>query len=309
MSFPFQRFVSRLVLLSFLFQTLWPSWALAADGGVEVLRSSSPLGFRFGSMGRPESPQLSLEVFSDDEDDAVSSSPRSLFQKTFQPSDIMATVAPLLATMVIFGQLQVKAEGIEWFAQGLWMTITWQGELLVRGDERAPAVTHPIILQNPHKVCLGEGIALSHLKVISPLVVNLGQDSRIGLLEAIGLHSSSTGAERGAQEENKPSVFQNAPGASLTVKQAVLQGIQWQNQGGLTLTAGGELAAGGSPVENTGTWHFEEGAKLTHALSVLNAGSMAGTGNWHLDDVGLVVNSGTLGKGTDTLHPQGQLSS
>jgi hypothetical protein len=46
---------------------------------------------------------------------------------------------PLLETMAIFGQLQVKAEGIEWFAQGLWMTINWQGELLVRVmNERQP---------------------------------------------------------------------------------------------------------------------------------------------------------------------------
>ncbi len=307
---PGYRWCTYFVLYSFFFQTLWPSVAFAMDGGgVEVLRPPSPLGFRIGSIGRPDSPQLSLEVFSDTEEESDdeggrSSPPRlppqkALFQKTFHPSDITATVAPLLATRALYGQLQVKTEGIEWFAQGLWMTINWQGELLVRGDERATTAPQPVILQNAHKVFLGEGLSINHLKVTSPLIVNLGKDNRIGLLEAIAMWVSAGGDEEGAAQ---PPLFQNALGASLTVKHAVLGGMQWQNQGQFCLSGGGVFDAGGVPVENIGPWQFEEGAKLTQALSVLNTGSMAGTGNWHLDDVGLVVNNGTLGQGTDTLH-------
>ena len=304
------RSFTYLILFSFFFQTLWPSVVFSMDGGgVEVLRPPSPLGFRIGSVGHPDSPQLSLEVFSDSEEDSDDEGGRSsshrlapqkaLFQKTFQPSDIMEVVVPLLATMALYGHLQVKTEGIEWFAQGLWMTINWQGELLVRGDERATAVTQPIILQNAHKIVLGEGLSVNHLKVTSPLVVNLGRDNRIGLLEAIAMRTyTAEGEERVAQ----PSLFQNALGASLTVKQALLQGIQWQNQGQFSLSAGGVFNANGAAIENLGAWQFEEGAKLTQALSVLNAGSMAGTGNWHLDNIGLVVNNGTLGNERDTLH-------
>jgi hypothetical protein len=100
MIFPFKRFVSYIVLLSFFVQTIWPSVAFAATD-IEIPRPSSPLGFRFGASKVGGAPQLDFEVLSydgkeADPDDSPPSSPRSVFQRTFQPTDTVAALAPLL---------------------------------------------------------------------------------------------------------------------------------------------------------------------------------------------------------------------
>jgi hypothetical protein len=295
MNFRFKRFVSQLVLISFFVQTIWPSMAFATE--VDVLRPSSPLGFRFGASTAGSVPQLDLEVLSydgkeRDDGDSPATPPRSLIQRRFQPTDLTTALVPFLAALSVYGHLQVKTEGIEWLAQGLQMTITWQGELLARGQRGADSA-RSIYLENPHKVYLGEGLVLSALKVMSPQVVNLSTNTAIDTLEifkpAVGDHVKEV------------SLLHNTVGAKLTVKQAFMSGFQVQNDGVMEVMAGGEFNCDDGNVHNSGYWQMGEGAKISHVQGLVNTGRLAGEGRWSVEEAGLVANYGEIGKGRDTL--------
>jgi hypothetical protein len=131
MSFPFQRPLSLIVLLSFLFQTLWPSVAWAEALIHETVSIEEGIKRLHLSLGVSVDDKLEEEAARKDFGQHKARRIKVDFDQGLE--NLQVAVERSLEVQTLYPGLQVLSHGLTWSAFGMSFLMTYQGNLVVSG--------------------------------------------------------------------------------------------------------------------------------------------------------------------------------
>jgi len=269
----YQRFCSSLVLLSFLFQTLWPSvaWAEALIRETESLHG----GVRRHSLSFGVYVDHKLK---DDTEDDLSRRPASSVRIDFDQGlgNLQKEIQNSLDIQALYPGLQATEKGLCWSTSGVSFVMSYQGSLWVYGSGSIEEQNKNTLLRifNPHGTILfGPNLHLGHVQARAKDVSVRGS-SVIPHLEiwAEGGPILTNPDERTTEK----GTFSIPEAVSLTTKLLTIHKGETDLKGTVSLVKDGVLDAKGNELKKTGTLLVEEGVTIRNVATFQNDGSIQG---------------------------------
>ncbi len=267
MILPFKRLVTHLVLVSFFFQTIWPSVAFATE--VDVLRLPPPASPLLAPAVIAVAP-FTLRAFVDEQAegfDDIGPKPVLSFPGAASIFEAQQWLNTSVEARELYPGLVVTEQGIIWSQYGLGFLMAITGDLLVRPLSGVRPTSKTLRLYNPHgNLMLGGGLTMDAIQAYACNVLQVGATPSV--VERLEIWATG--------KSQQPGSFVVGDKAKLQVKDLSVYAGQSENHGELTVVPEGTLQLSGQTFSNYQHLALGKEAQVKGSYTFANYGSVDG---------------------------------